>query len=883
MWWRSRRAAKDQEIEEEIRVHFEIEVQRRLEAGEPREHAEQAARRLFGNVGLVTEATRQVWRLAWLDELAQDLKYAARVMAKTPGFAAITILTVALGVGATTAVFSVTEGVLLKPLPFPQANRIFALWRVAPLASVFGQADFPWGKADFNLFKGQAKVFETLAAFEPDTFNLTRSGQPVFLEGTRVTADFFPTLGINPEVGRFFNPQEDTKGHEHVVMLGDALWRERFAADRHIVGRSIELNGVNYTVVGVMPPGFSFPHAAEMPIVLEFPAEAQLWVPLAIGAGERGPSELAVIGRVRPQITPSQLQAELDVFARTLARAFPAAKDWSRSRPVRLQNQITGDTRQPLLLLLGAVALVLMVACSNVAGLLLTRSLERRHELQLRAALGAGYGRLIRQLMTESLLLATIGGVLGLALAEVGILFVKNFGPSRLPRLQEVTIDPAIFGFCIGLTLLTGLLFGLAPSFQAARDNAISSLRAGARVIGSNFARRLRQGLLVGQIALAFVLVVAAGLLARSFYNLLRTDGGFKVEHVLTFEISLPHAKYPDPDHMAQLYTRALHTLQALPGVQSAGMVHAVPMGGTPDSTVIRVPGRTPRPHEQEYANYMFTSPGYFSAVRTPLLRGRDFEDSDTLNSAPVTIVNRTMAHALWPGKEALGKQVGVASLKYPVRTVIGVVADVKQSSLREETPPEMYVPFTQSEIKVWPPMQTMQVALRTAADPTTMISGVRQAMNSVDPELPLAKLATLSTLVDHSLTQPRFSMMLLTGFALLALALASVGMYGVISYSVTQRNKEIGIRMALGAERASVFGMVLKQGFGMAGIGIVIGLLAAFVATRTLSAYIYGVRPFDPLTFGSVCALLAALVALASWVPARRATRVDPVVVLRD
>lgn len=883
MFWRSRKRLDDRELDDELLAHLEIEVQRRVQDGEPRCEAERAARRQFGSMALVKEDIRNVWRSAWLEELVQDLKYAARLMRKTPGFTAIALLTIALAVGATTAVFSVTDGVLLRPLPYPEPDRLFSLWRLAPVAGVFHQSDFPWGKVDFSLYRNESKLFQSLAAFQPQTFNLTGSGEPVFLEGTRVTAGFFPALGVHPELGRFFTPEEDTVGHERVVMLGDEVWRSRFGADRNIVGRAVELNGAAYTVVGVMPPGFSFPRAEEMPIILEFPAEAQLWVPLAISPGERGPSELAVIARARPQVSLSRIQAELDVFSHTFERVFPTAKEWSRTRVLPLHAQVVGDTRRPLMLVLAAVGLVLLVACSNITALLLTRSMQRGRELDLRAALGAGYSRLVRQLMTEAILLAAAGGVLGIVLAGAGILFLKKYGPARFPRLQEVTLDPAILAFCFGLTCLAGVLFGSAPSLQAARQTLVTSLRVGTRVIGSGFSQKLRQGLLIGQIALAFVLVMGAGLLARTFYNLIQNDRGFQVEHVLTFEISLPPAKYPDPDRMSQLYSRALHAWASLPGVASVGLVHAVPMGGAPDSTMIRVPGRTPRPDEQLYANYMLTSPGYFGAVRTPLLRGRDFRDSDTLASAPVTIVNRTMANALWPGQDPVGKQVAPASTRYPLCTVIGVVADVKQSSLREETPPQMYVPFTQNEIKIWPPMQTMQVALRTAADPARMTAAVRDAMKSVDSDLPLAKAATLSALVQHSLSQPRFAMLLLTGFALLAVLLSCVGMYGVISYSVTRRGKEIGIRMALGARRVTVFAMILQQGLGVAAAGIAIGMLAAMEAMRLLSGFLYGVRPLDPLLFAGVCALLAGVATLACWIPATRATRIDPAIALRD
>jgi len=824
-----------------------------------------------------------MWRYGWIESVSQDLRYAVRTMRRARGFTTVAILTMGLGIGATSAVFSVVNSVLLKPLPYPKANRVLMLWRLAPVSTDFGGEEYPWGKQDFTLFREQTKTFEALGAFEAETFNLTGLEKPLFLEGSRASAGFFPALGVAPAIGRVYAPYEDRPGHERVVVLSDRLWRGPFGANKNIIGRPIELNGLSYSVIGVMPPGFSFPHAEEMPSVLELPREAQLWVPLAIAPGERGPNELAVIGRMRKGATIAQVRAELNIFAGTYARLVPAAKAWSKSRAVPLENQIVGNTQRPLLLLLGAVGLVLFIACSNVAGLVLTRSLGRRREFNLRSALGAGYGRLLGQMLAENLLIAAVAGSLGLALAEAGARFVKTFGPVSFPRLQDITVNPAVFVFCAGITLLTGLIFGFAPAVGLADTNLAHALKTGSRTLAAHVSARVRSGLVIGQVALALVLIVAAGLLLRTFRGLLAADRGFKVEHVLTFEISLPAAKYPDPDKMARLYSRTLHTLQTVPGVQSAGLVHAVPMGGVPDSTVIRVPGFTPRPDEQPYANYMFASPGYFATVRTPLLQGRDFTAGDTLDSMPVTIVNRAMAEALWPDGNAVGKHVGVASTKFPVRTIIGVVANVKQNSLREDAAPEMYVPYTQNEIKVWPPMQTMQVALRTAADPEGTIKSVRQAMHTVDPDLPLARVATLTALVNQSLAQTRFGMLLLIAFGVLSLVLTSVGLYGVISHSVAQRIQEIGIRMALGATRGAVLAMVLRQGARLAVVGIVLGLMAAQMSMRTLSSFLYGVHPVDPLTFGIVSAVLALVALLACYVPARRATRVDPVIALRN
>jgi predicted permease len=881
MRWFSRRS-REQDLDEEIRANLAIAVKQRMEAGDTREAAERAALREFGSVALSMEATRETWGRAWWAAFAQDLKFGARTLRKAPAFTAVAVVTLALGIGASTAVFSVVEGILFRPLPYPDAGRIAMVWKMAPLSAVFGGLDYPWGRFDFTLYQRETKAFASLGAFRSETFNLTGHGEPVFLEGMRATAGFFPSLGVRPALGRFFRADEDRPGHELVAVLGDRVWRERFNADRSIVGRTIALNGLAYAVVGVMPPSFSFPHAEEMPAALEFPREAELWTPLAIPDAVPGPSDMAVVGRLRPGATLDQVKAELDVFASDLERINPSYKAWARARPVPLETQIIGDARRPLLLLLGAVALVLLIACSNVAGLVLTRSLGRHREFRLRSALGAGRRRLLRQLLTESLLLAAVGGALALALAAAGVQFVRSFGPANLPRLQEVSLDTASCAFCAAATLLTGLIFGLTPAIGMGRDNLAESLKGGVRVAGSPLPAVMRSALLVGQIALALVLAVAAGLLGRTFYELLASDGGFKPEHVLTFELSLPASRYPDPEHITPLYRRALDKLRVQPGVESVGMVHAVPMGGAPDATGIRVPGRILKRGEMPYANYMFASPGYFATVRTPLLRGREFLDTDTLDAVHVTIVNRAMADALWPGQDAIGKQVGVGLVRYPARVVVGVVANVKQNSLRDEDAPQMYVPYSQNEIAGWPPMETMQVAVRTSDDPARATAGIRQAMRSVDPDLPLAKVATLTALRDRSLTQPRFAMLLLSGFGVLALLLAAIGMYGVISHSVTQRTQEIGIRVALGADKSTVFRMVLGQGARLAGAGISAGLIGAFAVTRTMANFLYGVRPFDPATFAAVAVLLGGIALLACHIPARRAMRVDPVIALR-
>ncbi len=877
-----KRDQAERELSEELQFHLEQKTQQYIGSGLNAEEARRRARREFGGVEQSKENCRDTRRVNFIETLVQDIRFGLRMLRKSPGFTAVAVLTLTLGIGATTAVFSLVSAILLKPLPLPNPDRIVLPELVSPPGVNLGSEYFPWGQIQFRFLTRDSHPFQAVAAFQNDSFNLTGSGDPAFLDGFRVSVEFFPALGISPVLGRSFTAEEDQPGHENEVVLSDQLWRDHFGSDRNILGKAVHLNGYAYTVVGVMPAGFVFPRAEEMPSSFNFPREAQLWVPLAVGeAPKGGPSELAVIGRLKPDVTIPQAQAAMDMVTKHAEQKDPQWKGWFNTRVVPLTRQIVGDTQRPLQLILGAVGIVLLIACSNVANLLLARSLGRRREFTLRAALGADRARLIRQLLTESLLIAATAGAISLLLAKAGIYFVKTFGPSNLPRLQEVTLDLPVFAFALCVSLATGLLFGLAPAIGATHENLADALKQGSQRTGvSPTSPNLRNTLLVSQVALALVLVISAGLLTRTFFHILGANAGFNPDRVLTFQLPLPALKYADQNHLVTFYRGALERLRFIPGVQSAGIGETVPMGGEGESTGIRMPDH-PGANQKElpFANYTIISPGYLSSIGTPILRGRDFLESDTADSLPVAIVNAAMEKKYWPEHGALGKQVGPAGPRYPLLTIIGVVPDVKHISLREETVPEMYVVYTQ---KPWPSMLNLRVALRTKTDPASMTTSVRDAIHSLDPDLPLAKVTTLGALVDDSLSQPRFAMVLLASFGVLALLLASIGMYGVISYSVAQRTQEMGIRMALGAERGNVFGMVLGQGARLAGLGIAIGLVAALGVTRLMADFLYGVRPADPLTFAVVSLLLAGVALFACYIPARRATRVNPMVALR-
>jgi len=814
--------------------------------------------------------------------LAEDLKYALRVYRKKIGFTLIAVITLALGIGASAAVFVVINTILLKPLPYPDSQRIVFPWRQAPPGLNLGYNEIPWGIPSYRLMMQDLSSFESLGAFKSDSFNLTGPGDPILLQGLRASSGFFPALGVKPALGRIFAPDDDQPGNDRKVVLSHELWQERFGGTRDILGHSIDLNGSAYTIIGVMPPGFVFPHGEEMPASFDFPRKATLWVPLAppVSVPEDAPDELAVVARLKPGITLDQAQNEMKVLSSRMEVALKA-KGWFNSKLVSFGQQVSGDTRKPLLLMFGAVGAVLLIACSNVANLLLARAIERKIEFTLRAAIGAGRGRLVQQLFTESLVLSCMGGALGIGLSYAGIYFLKIFGPANIPRLQEISLDLRVLAFVLGVSLISGLLFGLAPLLGLTGGNLGESLKEGGQRSGGSTTRlKARNALIVVEVALALVLVVAAGLLSRTFFHLLNVDPGVNVERVLTFELSLPSSKYAQADSMVALYDKVLKALPGVPGVEASGIVRTVPLNGATEGSIVRVPGRVAKSREDRpVSNYNIASPGYFSAIGTPILQGREFLETDQANSMPVVIVNNALAKKFWPGQNAIGKQIGLASLQYPLMTVVGVVADVKHISLREAVGPEMYVPLTQ---KPFPSMAIMSVVLRTGANSSAVLGGVRNAFHSIDPDLPIAQVETLATIKSNSMAQPRFAMLLLTSFGLLAVLLACIGMYGVISYSVVQRTQEIGLRMALGAPQGAVFSMVVMQGASLAGLGILAGLATAFALTRLMSGFLFGIQPTDPITFVGVSMLLATVAVLACYLPARRATQVDPMIALR-
>ncbi|HYM00737.1 MAG TPA: ABC transporter permease, partial [Blastocatellia bacterium] len=638
----SRKAVQD-ELDCELWDHFEHHIAKLIAAGVQPLEAERRARIAFGGFDQIREECREVREVGLIESLIRDARYGLRMIARSPGFSLVVVLTLALGIGASTAVFSVVDAILIKPLPYPHAERIVLPWRQAPPGLNLGYSEFPWGRFEFQVLARTTQTLQWTGAFQADSFNLTGIGDPVRLDGIRSSAGFFPSLGVTPALGRTFTLDEDQPGHGREVVLGYRLWRDKFSQDPGVLGRTIALNRDAYTVIGVMPAGFDFPRGSDMPGGFTFPTEPELWVPLALSNGPiipAEPSELAVIGRARQGVSEQQVQNEMNVLAKRLEEQIPQGKGWYNSRVTALSQQITGGTRRPLLLILCAMAVVLLITCFNVANLLIARGLSRRREFTLRAALGAGRGRLLRQLLTESLILASLGGIAGLLVAVGGMSLVRAYGPQEIPRIRDVALDARVLAFALIATLLTGLVFGILPALGASRSDLAGSLKEGGQRAGASVAAaRLRGRLLVSQVALALVLVVAAGLLTRSFFRLLATDPGFNPDQVLTFQLSLPGSKYTTDLQVVSLYQSALARVRSAAGVASAGIVEIAPMSGATESTGLRIADRPAEAaKETPISNYTIASPGYFSTVGTPVLRGRDFVDGDTADSMPVSI-----------------------------------------------------------------------------------------------------------------------------------------------------------------------------------------------------------------------------------------------------
>jgi putative ABC transport system permease protein len=807
-----------------------------------------------------------------MDTLLQDIRYALRKLARTPGFTAIAAFTLALAIGATTAIFSVVDGVLLKPLPFREPHRVV---RVANLRD--GQR-VPTSAVDYTDFRDQPKSFAAIAALDEGAMNLT-GGTPERVQAALVSASFWSLLGVQPSVGRGFAPTEDQHGAGRVVVLSDGLWKRRFGADPRVIGQTVMLDGNSYSVIGVAPAGFSYPDRPD------------LWLPLVfsesdLDPGNRGAHWLGVIARVAPGVSVAQAHGEMVSLTKRLEQQFPRSNTGMTAAVIPLQEYMVGDVSDALVVIMGAVAFVLLIACANIANLLLVRAASRESEMAVRTALGAGSWRIVRQLVTESVLLAAVGGVLGALLALWGVDLLLAAAPSGVPRLDEVRVDGSVLAFAGGVTLLTGVLFGVFPAIHAARANVSGMLREGMR--GSSSASgRARNTLVVAEMALAVVLLVGAGLLIRSLANLLAVDPGFRPERVITFNVSVPETKYDDYAKRRALVADLVERMKTVPGAAGAAVVTGLPLSNLTLRTSVHIAG-TPEesPADRKPTDVAMVTPGYFATMGIPLVSGRDFDARDRSGAPMVAIVNQEFVRRYFPGENPLGKHIELGWTQDTAATggearlggeIVGVVGNVRREGLAEEIRPETYASFMQ------PTFTNFAVVVRSTADPSSVMTSVQAQMRALDGDLPVAGLRQLEELVSQSVAQPRFYTLLLGAFASIALILASVGIFGVISYAVSLRTRELGIRIALGATGRQVSRLVLSQGVGLALAGVVIGAAGAYWLSRLLASLLFGVKASDPLTFVVVAVLLTAVAALASYLPARRAARVDPLLAMRS
>jgi putative ABC transport system permease protein len=878
--WRSDRI--HDEIDEELRFHIDLRTEENIRRGMSADEARRDAERRFGSLLRAKERGYDVRGGGWLEGLWQDLRYGARMLRKQPGFTFVAVLTLALGIGANTAIFSMVNAVLLRPLPYHDPARITMLWSDNP-AIQLGLRELPPTNADIVDWREQNQVFERIAAYRSSFANLSAEGEAERVGGAAVTFDFFPLLGIDPILGRTFTAEEDQPDKNRVVVISHGLWRRGFGGDPNILGKTVTLDSVDFTVIGVMPPGFNFPRGAEMPPGYGFGPQADIWIPLAMSAERwqrRNQRQLVAIGRLKPGVSLAQAQAEMSSIAQRQAQDHPDTNAGWLVRLVSLKDQVVGKTRPLLLVLLGAVAFVLLIACADVANLLLARAAARQKEIAIRAALGAGRRRVIRQLLTESVLLSSLGGALGLLVAYWGVEVLIAASPTNIPRLRDTTLDLWVLGFTAGISLLTGILFGLAPAVQATRTNLSEALKDGGRGSATAVQRRLHSLLIVSEVALALVLLVGAGLLIRSFSRLMAVDPGFNPQSVLAMDVMLPGAKYRTQESRRNFYQQVLARVETLPGVSAAGGISDVPLSGAEGLYGLAIEGQPPVSRGQEpNTDGRYVTTNYFRAMGVPLLEGRAFTESDVAGRPEVAIINETIARQLFPGEDPIGKRIKLGRADDSNEswlTVVGVVGDVKSAALESAPRPQVYRPFMQFS---W---TNLSLVIRTESDPLQLASAVRSEVKAIDPNQPVANVRTMEQAVTESVARRRFIMLLLSLFAAMALVLTVVGLYGVISYSVTQRTHEFGVRMALGAQARDVLRLVVRDGLRLTALGVGIGLAAAFALTRGMASLLFNVSASDPLTFALVTALLVVVAIVSSCIPARRATKVDPIIALR-
>ena len=827
-------------------------------------HARPRLERLTNSIEHLSEQpTRRSGALKTLAHVLTDIRYGSRQLLKAPAFTLVAVLTLAFGIGATSAIFSVINAVMLRPLPYPQAENILSVFEIIPRYGRFSVAP-----ANFLDWRQQNRVFERIAAYTGGTDTFVGADGPERISRALVSWDTFELLGVAPMLGRGFRAEEDAPNQNNVVVISHGMWQRRFGSDPGVLGRSVSISGAPVTIVGVMPAGFYFPSRT-----------AEFWRPIALNPANatRGGHFLGVVARLKDGVSVQQANAEIKAIAEQLATQYPNDSRDESAEAVRLHDLIVGPIRPMLLTLLGAVAVVVLIACANVANLMLVRASVREKELAIRAAMGAGRARLVLQMFAESLVLAIAGGAAGVLLAYLAIAPIQSLSAGSIPRVADVTIDRTVLAFACIVTLFTGLLFGLVPAWHASRPGVGAALKDGGRSSTAARGHRLRNGLLVAEVALSLVLLVGAALLLRSFARLTHVDPGFASEQVLSFAVALPQVAYPEDHHRRSFYDRLLEKLRGMPGVRAAGMVQQIPIRG--DYLLsFTIQGRPqPEPGQNPSANYRVVSPGYFEALTIPVVRGRTVGSHDTPTSPKIAVVDEAFAARHFPGEDPIGRGIDIGNGTDGFYEIVGIVGNVRHEGLDEAPRPTMYVPFAHDAFS------TMTLMVRTTGDPAEFAGTARQALREIDPALPAFAVAPLSTVLTESVAQRRFSMLLLAVFAIVALFLAAVGLYGVVAYAVSQRTQEIGLRMAIGAQRGDVLRLVLGGGMKLAIIGVMLGTAAAVAVSEYVASMLFEVTRFDVTSYVATASVLLAVSALACYIPARRAMRVDPLVALRS
>jgi predicted permease len=864
----------DQEFEHELDAHLDMLADENVRRGMSPEEARRAARIRLGGQTQLKETNRELHGLPALETFLQDTRYAFRMLRKNPGFTAVAVLTLALGIGANTAIFSVVYAMLLKPLPYSHPEQLLTVFEAQPQAGVNATG---WSYANFAELREQNRIFSDMAGSQQHQLTLTGRGEPSVVNTSVVTPELFSVFGQRPIVGRPFYPEDGKPGAPAAVILSENLWRGSFGADPKVIGSSINLDKRSFTIVGVMPAVFRFPILT---------ASEQLWIPLVqdplFGSwmDRRGGHWLQVTGRLKPGVSMTQAQAELDAIGARLAKEFPAENDGWTIRFVPLKQKIVGNVKSALLVLMGAVGLVLLIACANIANLLLTRATSRAREIAVRTALGAGRSRIVRQLLSETLVLGLLGGLAGIALAYVGVQGLTALMPQDLPQVNAIRVDNFVLGFALLLSAVASCAFGLAPALFAANSNLQSSLREGGTRSGeSGNRRRARSFLAAGEIALAMVLLVAAGLLLRSFSKLTAVSPGFDAQHVVQADISLPRFQYSLPQQWAAFSEELLMRLQSEPGMRDAAVVVPRPMTDGFVNLGFDIVGNPPASAgASRTANYVSVSPDYFRVMEIPLRAGRLFDQHDVAASPRVSLISEVMARIYFPNQNPLGKQIvfGFPPDIGAAREIVGVVGDVRDVALAQDPGAMMYVPYAQA------PFWGANVVVRSTLSAASVASTIRRDVQQIDKDLPVTDVAMMKDTIDATLAQPKFRTFLLGLFAAMALVLAATGIFGVISYSVSRRTNEIGIRITLGASRNTILRMVLRETLMLTGAGLVLGLPSALAASHLLGHMLFSVSANDPATLAAVAFSLGLIAAIAGYIPARRAMRVDPMVALR-